>query len=78
MAVAERWGLYRLRAGNGSLGRRDNDLHDLTKSFRQKITGRRSTIGAIGDKARTPEDAVAIIVTLTAERKTAAIVPSSI
>jgi hypothetical protein len=30
--------------------RRDNDLYDLANAFRQKITGRRSIIGAIGNK----------------------------
>ncbi|MHC2302945.1 hypothetical protein ACVJBD_007212 [Rhizobium mongolense] len=45
MAIADRWNQHRLRAGNGSLGRWDNDLHDLTKACRQKISGWRSIIG---------------------------------
>ncbi len=50
MAIADRWNQHRLRAGNGSLGRWDNDLHDLTKACRQKISGWRSIIGAVGNE----------------------------
>ncbi len=48
MAIADRWNQHRLRAGDGSLGRWDNDLHDLTKACRQKISGWRSIMGLSG------------------------------
>jgi hypothetical protein len=51
MAVAYLWVLCRLRALNRRLGRRDNGFHDLAKTCYQKITGRRSIISPIGNKA---------------------------
>lgn len=50
MAIADGWNQPRLRAGNGSLGRWDNDLYDLTRACRQKISAWRSIIGAGGNE----------------------------
>jgi len=50
VAVSCRWRQRRLRAGNGVLRWRDNDIRAFAKACCRQITGWRTIIGAIGQK----------------------------